>query len=413
MGCGKSAEAREAEPPKPTAIRKRLSAAFVEPPPDDGAEDCTSPESEEDRGLISSLSQKNVIEMVKSLSNPVDDGASENGSNAGDGGGAPAMTKQFSIGSETDKWTTSFANKKMKQIGDKINPGSYGMGCVCRKGLKPESPNQDSWSVLMVAGEFSMYGVYDGHGDKGHDVSNFVKENLPKLFLRDQRFRQGTDDMAAMIKEQYKKVQSMVKTMDKLKKIKAQEAGTTATVVVHDHAKKSITVSHVGDCTAVLGSYKDADKKELVATQLTRDHKPDLPDERARIESVGGRVVFDGYYNHRVYAPSGNYPGLNMSRCLGDLRAHADAGCSCEPEVTERALVPEDHILLVCSDGVWEFITPQDAVNLVSAFDSSKAKDAAEKLAKKAWDLWMEKEGGEVVDDITVILVYLQAPVPA
>merc|ERR1712113_257687 len=97
-------------------------------------------------------------------------------------------------------------------------------------------------------------------------------------------------------------------------------------------------------------------KSKLNGVQMTRDHKPDLKDERARIEKAGGRVVFDGYANHRIYAKNGRYPGLNMSRCLGDLMGHADAGCSAEPEISTRELTPTDHILLVCSDGVWEFM---------------------------------------------------------
>ena len=36
------------------------------------------------------------------------------------------------------------------------------------------------------------------------------------------------------------------------------------------------------------------------------------------IEKAGGRVVFDGYANHRVYAKNARYPGLNMSRCIGE-----------------------------------------------------------------------------------------------
>ena len=32
-------------------------------------------------------------------------------------------------------------------------------------------------------------------------------------------------------------------------------------------------------------------------------------DEKARIEKAGGRVVFDGYANYRVYAKNARYPG--------------------------------------------------------------------------------------------------------
>merc|ERR1712066_543730 len=148
------------------------------------------------------------------------------------------------------------------------------------------------------------------------------------------------------------------------------------------------------------------------AITLTRDHKPNLKDERARIEKAGGRVVFDGYANHRVYAKNGRYPGLNMSRCLGDLMGHADAGCSAEPEVSERVLTPEDHVLLVCSDGVWEFMSADEAVAHVHKYPAAEAQKAAETLAKEAWDRWIKEEGGAVVDDITVVLVRLDLEPP-
>lgn len=156
----------------------------------------------------------------------------------------------------------------------------------------------------------------------------------------------------------------------------------------------------------------DSSKKALEAIQLTREHKPNVKEERARIEKAGGRVVFDGYANHRVYAKNGRYPGLNMSRCLGDLLGHQDAGCSCEPDVTERPLDDLDHVLLVCSDGVWEFISPQEAVTIVADFGPNKAMAAADRLAAEAWNRWIQEEGGLVVDDITVVVSYLNCPKP-
>merc|ERR1712107_949153 len=176
----------------------------------------------------------------------------------------------------------------------------------------------------------------------------------------------------------------------------------------HDFSNQKLTIAHVADSTCCLSSFKDASKKEITTKAMTRDHKPSLKDEKARIEKAGGRVVFDGYANHRIYAKNGRYPGLNMSRCLGDLMGHADAGCSAEPEVSTRDVTELDHFLLLCSDGVWEFMQAQEVVNLVNEFPVAKAMTAAERLAKEAWDRWIREEGGAVVDDITVVLVYLQ-----
>jgi len=304
----------------------------------------------------------------------------------------------------------------MQEFGDKLDPAQCSIGFTCRKGLKPESPNQDSWFVLRLEGDAkkncSIYAVFDGHGKKGHDVSQFVKENLPKLIVRDPRFL--TPDMPAMLKETFKKMQSLIASADRLKKISAQLSGTTCTVVIHDHANNKITTAHVADSTAALGSTVGSGAvTRSVCKGLTRDHKPNLADERKRIESNGGRVVFDGYANHRVYAKNARYPGLNMSRCLGDLMGHQDCGISCEPEVSEYQLTNDDAILFVCSDGVWEFMEPQDAYDIVSPYSPEEAMTAAEKLAKEAWDRWIREEGGAVVDDITVVLVHLKKPTGA
>jgi serine/threonine protein phosphatase PrpC len=370
MGCSSSSSDK-----KVPQQRRRLSVGQV----DETATGGDQKESEEDRGLITALAGSTVIDML----------------DTGDG-------RKFSIGSQTDQMKQSFANKSIAEIGEKID--TEGLGYTCRKGLKPESPNQDSWMVLTVDHEFSIYGVFDGHGKQGHDVSQYVKEMLPKLIIRDQRFK--TDDMGASLKDNFKKVQSLVTTADRMKKLSAQMSGTTATVAIHDHKNSKLTVSHVADSTCVLGCNKNG---KYTGQKLTTDHKPNLPEERKRIEKAGGRVVFDGYANHRVYAKNGRYPGLNMSRCLGDLMGHADAGCSCEPEVSTRTLVKEDEILLVCSDGVWEFISEQEAVDMVANHKKAgvAAMQAAEHLAKEAWDRWIQEEGGAVVDDITVVLVYL------
>merc|ERR1719356_2036409 len=243
-----------------------------------------------------------------------------------------------------------------------------------------------SWTILKLEDQ-SIYGVFDGHGQKGHDVSQFVKDCMPKLILKDQRFK--GDDQGAMLKDVFKKTQSLVVTSDRMKKLSAQMSGTTATLCIHNHKEGKIIVAHVADSTCVLGS---GSGQNFVGKELTRDHKPNLKDEKARIEKNGGRVVFDGYANHRVYAKNARYPGLNMSRCIGDILGHTDAGISAEPEVLEIDTTPEDHVLLLCSDGVWEFITPQEAVTLVNGYPSSKAMQAAERLAKEAWDRWIKEE---------------------
>ena len=72
-------------------------------------------------------------------------------------------------------------------------------------------------------------------------------------------------------------------------------------------------------------------------------------------------------------------------------------------------LLPQ--FILVCTDGVWEFISSQEAVDIISGYDESETTKAAEALAQEAWRRWLHEEGN-VVDDITVILVHLHHTCP-
>jgi len=365
----------------PTVGRRRLSVSNT------GGEDVDDADvTEEDRGLIAGLNERGILDIVAA---------------AGIAGG----DRRMSIASNTDDAKkSSFDPKSIQQFGADFDPLECGIGYTCRKGLKPESPNQDSWFVLKTE-QKAIYAVFDGHGKKGHDVSNFAKENLPKLMLQHSNFNSKADEpVRVMMREVFARTQSLIVASDRMKTLSAQMSGTTATVVLHDTEAKRLHVAHVADSTAVLGG--------KTARAITLDHKPDLKAERARIEKNGGRVVFDGYANHRVYARNARFPGLNMSRCLGDLMGHEHCGLSCEPEIRCHELSGDDAVLLVCSDGVWEFITPQEAVDIVMSYPPSQAGSGANKLAKEAWDRWMREEGGEVVDDITVVVVHLQTEAP-
>ncbi len=158
--------------------------------------------------------------------------------------------------------------------------------------------------------------------------------------------------------------------------------------------------------------------------ELTPDHKPNLPGERKRIEESGGMVVFDGFYNHRVFKKGTCYPGLNMSRAMGDVIGNKQAGISAVPDVKcinlkEQAAKGgyEFLALLLCSDGVWEFIDNNEAAKMVlqcrAAGDGDRksqktgplnASAAAEVLAKESWSRWMNDTGGEISDDITALV---------
>ena len=82
---------------------------------------------------------------------------------------------------------------------------------------------------MLKMENFSLYGVFDGHGQKGHDVSNFAMDMLPKCIIKDERTF-TTRDWGPILIEAFKKTQNFITLSDKGKTLQAQMSGTTATV---------------------------------------------------------------------------------------------------------------------------------------------------------------------------------------
>jgi len=413
MGCMLNGPAKTADV---APIRRRLSLGEISD--SDNAVQSRGSVEEESRCMLLELKNSDVLDFVKD--------------------GRP---KSYKIGTDTDPTlhrAQSFSQKTVNAAGTVFQNANESIGYACKKGLKPEAPNQDSFIILKVANRYSIYGVFDGHGKHGHDISNFVKENLPKLLLRQEMLE--TDPLKAL-EITFAQTQHLIEQSTYMGTIDAVRSGTTASVILHNLETRMLYMAHVGDSRCVLGRMDD--QKEVRSLDLTTDHKPNLPEERERIIKNGGVVLFDGGWNYRVYAKDKKdergkrYPGLNMSRSMGDMNGVHNAGISPVPDVSTRVIhqeTPEDMLrkssasssslgshasvsshqldpevdkfLLLCSDGIWEFITSQQAVEHISGFKHEDAMAAAESLASKSWKLWVKEMEGQVVDDITAIVVY-------
>lgn len=404
-------------------LMRRLSLAEVQNPED-------IKDEEADRGLLLQVQEHHVLDLV----------ANDN---------SMSGMRKWSIGSDTDREMhrrPSFSDKTIKAFGSPVQIEDIGIGYACKKGLKPVSPNQDSFFVMCVEDMWSIYGVFDGHGRKGHDVSNFVKEFLPKLILMDHEGLKT--DPCKTLRQAFLGTQRMLIEHTKTGKLDASSSGTTSSVILHNHQENVLYCAHVGDSRCVVGSWK-RNVPGCSAVDLMQDHKPNLPLEKARIEKMGGEVRKNPCdVTHRVYVTKERYPGLAMSRALGDLIGYNYAGVSAEPETSIRTIhlpgpsvresfdlggtdssefdgpgvVPQvsptigddvdtqDLFILLCSDGVWEFMSSQEAVTIAARLPPKRAMQAAEEIARVSWDRWIQHEGGRVVDDITAVLIYVGDP---
>mmetsp|Transcript_66955 Transcript_66955/g.209489 ORF Transcript_66955/g.209489 Transcript_66955/m.209489 type:complete len:165 (+) Transcript_66955:3-497(+) len=139
----------------------------------------------------------------------------------------------------------------------------------------------------------------------------------------------------------------------------------------------------------------------------TRDHKPELPEERARLEANGSEVREIDPGNFRIYLPGSNFPGLTMSRALGDTVC---GGVLREPEYHRLQMQPTDQwYCILASDGIWEFMQGEEVFNLSAK--KLRLKGPQETLqfllgaSRKRW----AHVCGEYCDDITAMLVQWNA----
>ena len=107
----------------------------------------------------------------------------------------------------------------------------------------------------------------------------------------------------------------------------------------------------------------------------------------------------------RVWLKHEDVPGLAMTRSFGDAVAHS-VGCNALPEMNEYTFTKEDKVVVIASDGVWEFLENIDVSRIVYPFYLQKnAEGAAENLVRASFKRWRKEES--VIDDITCIVIFL------
>jgi serine/threonine protein phosphatase PrpC len=76
------------------------------------------------------------------------------------------------------------------------------------------------------------------------------------------------------------------------------------------------------------------------------------------------------------------------------------------PEITYHRLGDHDNMIIICSDGVWEFLSNKTVMDMVSPlFKDKKAEKACELLVVESVRQWKMED--DVVDDITALCVFL------
>ncbi|KAK4488805.1 hypothetical protein RD792_004595 [Penstemon davidsonii] len=214
-----------------------------------------------------------------------------------------------------------------------------GVGVFSTKGKKKFMEDSHKiYSSSTNGNKVGFFGVYDGHG--GSRAAEFVADNLHLNIL------QVLEDSSEYKKKEEAIKEGFLKTDEQFLKQGLGSGACCVTVLIEGN---EIVVSNLGDCRAVLC-------RDGIAEPLTTDHRPTQVDERRRIEDKGGYVEF-----HRgTWRVHGT---LAVSRSIGD--AHLKNWVMAEPDTKVIHLTPDMQYLVLASDGLWDEVNNQEAIDIV------------------------------------------------
>ena len=137
----------------------------------------------------------------------------------------------------------------------------------------------------------SYYSVFDGHA--GTDAACYAASHLHELLIASQHYPEDPVQVPIFTtKLVFEFIICVLQaftdaflTCDKDFTVSSKKSGTTAVcALIRDD---TIYIAWLGDSTATL-------VREGVTVKVMDSHKPDRPDERARVEGLGGTVIHWG-----------------------------------------------------------------------------------------------------------------------
>jgi serine/threonine protein phosphatase PrpC len=262
---------------------------------------------------------------------------------------------------------------------------------VSLKGRRDENEDKHNYIINKNGknknfAKVNFLGVYDGHG--GKFVSKFLSKFLPDKFVHKSITYPVSPEY---INTTYETLNNILFT--KYEK-EATNCGATCLVVLHyKNIQEKINYMHVlntGDSRAVLC-------KNNIAITLTKDHKPNWPEEKARIEKLNGKIYYDGD-DYRI-------KDLSVSRAFGDKSAHPFVICT--PDIMTYKLDNTDKFIVLACDGLWDVLSCQEVVNfiLIECYENADKRIKKEiNIAKKLGEYAIQKGSS---DNITILVGFI------
>ncbi|XP_072994498.1 probable protein phosphatase 2C 60 [Typha latifolia] len=312
--------------------------------------------------------------------------------------------------------------------------GEFSMAVVQANSLLEDQSQIESGPLSSLdSGPYGTFvGVYDGHG--GPETSHYITDHL---FQNLKRFTSEQHTISTdVIRKAYQATEEgFFSLVAKQWPMRPQLAAVGSCCLVGIISGGMLYVANVGDSRVVLGRQVKA-TGEVLAVQLSAEHNAGIESVRKELQAMhpdDSKIVV---LKHNVWRVKGL---IQVSRSIGDaylkkaefnreplyakFRVREPFGkpiLSGEPSISVQPLQPHDQFLIFASDGLWEHLSNQEAVDIVhnsprsgSARRLVKAamQEAAKKREMRYSDLKKIDRGvrRHFHDDITVIVVFLDS----
>ncbi|XP_059458609.1 probable protein phosphatase 2C 25 [Corylus avellana] len=264
-----------------------------------------------------------------------------------------------------------------ERVVDVVDVEDDGYALYCKRGRRRMMEDRYS-AVVDLHGDSrqAFFGVFDGHG--GANAAEFAADNMGR-YIMNQSKKISQEEIVEAVRDGYL-------TTDAEFMKKHSGGGTCCVTALIQEG--NLVVSNAGDCRAVMS-------REGVAEALTSDHRPSREDEKERIETLGGYV--DCYQG--VWRVQGS---LAVSRGIGDR--HLKQWITAEPETRVLRIEPDCEFLILASDGLWDKVNNQEAVDAVRPLCMGVEKPMTAFACKRLAELAVIRGS---IDDISVMIIQL------
>ncbi|KAL0680657.1 hypothetical protein Bca4012_047504 [Brassica carinata] len=277
-------------------------------------------------------------------------------------------------------------------------------------------------------------GVYDGHG--GPEASRYISDHLFAHLMRLSKEHGGITEetLRAAFSATEEGFLTLVRRTCSLKPLIAAVGSCCLVGVIW---KGTLLIANVGDSRAVLGSMSSTNRSNKVAAeQLTSDHNAALEEVRQELKSLHpddphivvlkhgvwrikgiiqvSRSIGDAYLKRPEFSLDPSFPKFHLTERL------QRPVLSAEPCVYTRVLQTSDKFVIFASDGLWEQMSNQQAVEIVNKHPRPgiarrlvrRAMSIAAKKREMRYDDLKKVERGVrrfFHDDITVVVVFVDS----